>query len=312
MEAAPEGIFVAVDGTDIGLSGVRWAAQESQRLGLDLTIVHVVQAFFPIRAELLGADGVGDSVNQYGRATLTAARAVAQTIAPELTVSTLVITGGRVDSIVYLARMARLLVLGSHPRTIAEWFWGGATVPGVAARAGCPVLVVQQGQESRERMGRIMVCIKSPNRSVALLESAFAQAQHDQVGLRILHAWKLPPVYDEFIANPGDLGLWNQQQQAIIERVLTDTRLRTRYPDVSVQIQIVEGPSARVLIDQSRTVDRLLMSRPVHGGYFHHLGSTARAVLRGAHCPVEVFPPAGQPAAQLSAEHREPDVLPLN
>lgn len=37
--------------------------------------------------------------------------------------------------------------------------------------------------------------------------------------------------------------------------------------------------------------DLLLITRSQHGGPFHHLGSVARAVLREAHCPVQILPP---------------------
>ena len=44
---------------------------------------------------------------------------------------------------------------------------------------------------------------------------------------------------------------------------------------------------------------------PAHGGTFHHLGRTARAVLRDARCPVEVLaplPPGRLPGAPMVIE----------
>jgi hypothetical protein len=41
----------------------------------------------------------------------------------------------------------------------------------------------------------------------------------------------------------------------------------------------------------ARTADRLVIVKPAHGSYLHHLGSTARGVLRESRCPVQVLMP---------------------
>jgi nucleotide-binding universal stress UspA family protein len=58
-----------------------------------------------------------------------------------------------------------------------------------------------------------------------------------------------------------------------------------------VRVDLVHGQPGNILVEASREADVLVISRPVHGGFVHHLGAAARAVLREASCPVLVVPP---------------------
>jgi nucleotide-binding universal stress UspA family protein len=302
QKTGPGRVVAATDGTPAGIRGVRFAAHEAKRLAVSLEIVHVIPAYLPIGPFPMIPDDPDNSVKRYGREALEQAGDAAHEIAPGLEVSTTLITGGRVDSIVHLARDAGLVVLGSHPLTISERLWSGATVPGVAARASCPVITVPADHDPHQPVGRIVVCVKTPDRSAGLLESAFAVAKQFGSELTILHAWKLPPGYDDILSTQAARDQWRYEQQTVIDKVISDANLRGRYPQVPLQVQIIHGTAALVLTTESRDADRLLITRPVHGGYFHHLGSTARAVLREAHCPVEVFPPVRERPAETPAE----------
>jgi nucleotide-binding universal stress UspA family protein len=61
---------------------------------------------------------------------------------------------------------------------------------------------------------------------------------------------------------------------------------------VKLDVRVVHERPSTALVDASREADRLLITRPLHGGRLHHLGTTGRYVLRSAHCPVEVTAPA--------------------
>jgi nucleotide-binding universal stress UspA family protein len=56
-------------------------------------------------------------------------------------------------------------------------------------------------------------------------------------------------------------------------------------------VRVVHARPEVALVDASHEADRVLISRPAHGGLVHHLGGTGRAVLRTAVCPVEVRGP---------------------
>ncbi|MGL5809876.1 MAG: universal stress protein [Nocardioides sp.] len=292
-------IVAAADGTPAGIRGARFAAHEAKRLGCGLEVVHVVPRYLPLGPFPVLLD---DSADRFGREVLDQASAAAREAEPELEVGTTLTAGGRVDSIVERGHEAALVVLGAHQLTLSERIWSGATVPGVAARAGCPVLVVPADYDAKRPRGRIVVGVKAPHRSTSLLESAFAMAGQSGSELTVLHAWKFPQAYDDILSTQPAREEWQAQQEAAIEEVLSATGLRDRYPEVPLTVRITHGVAALVLIAESREADRLLITRPLHGGYFHHLGSTARAVLREAHCPVEVFPPVRERATDRAGE----------
>jgi len=62
------------------------------------------------------------------------------------------------------------------------------------------------------------------------------------------------------------------------------------FPDVPVRVYIRDEDPAHALGRAIRGAERLLILRTSRGGLAHHLGRTARAVLRDGHCPVEVVP----------------------
>lgn len=289
----PERIVVATDGTPAGNIGIQFATREAQRLGLGIELVHVVPAYIPAGSFPMIPD---DSMNQYGREVLTRGTDVAREVDPDIELTTSLMRGGRAGTIVSRAHDAALIVLGSHPLTVAERFWTGATVPGVAARSSCPVVTVPADYDANRHLGRVIVGVKEPSRSADLLASAFAVAKDLHAELVVIHAWKLAAGYDDLVSNEVAREEWRVELEAAIEKELVD--LRQAHPDVSVRVEIVHGMAAEALISASRDADRLIITRPVHGGYFHHLGSTARAILRDAHCPVEIFPPTNTPSAE--------------
>lgn len=284
----PEHIVVASDGTPAALRGVRYATFEAKRLGVGLEIVHVVPGYLPTGPLPMVPDG---ALQAFGRSVLKRSLAVARNTAGDVEIITRLVSGARVASIVDAGRSASLLVLGSRPHTLAERVWTGATAAGVSARARLPVVIVPEDWSVRDTasLSRVLVGFKSPQHAPELFARAFALANTGGADLAVLHAWKLPSVYDDVVTNRVSEARWREEQHAVIESLIVD--LRRCYPEVAVTVDVVHEPPAHALVQASRNVDRLVITRPEHGGYFHHLGAVARAVLREAHCPVEVVPP---------------------
>lgn len=305
---SPGRVVAAVDGSPAGEVGIRYATREAARRGVSLELKHVVPAFLPVGTFPMVPD---DSFQEYGREVLEKSRTVASAVDPTVAVSTTLHIGGRVASIVGHAHDAGVIVLGSHPLTGAERFWSGPTVPGVAARAVCPVISVPEAYDDTSRHGRVVVGVKRADRSADLLAAAFAVAHEQDAELLIVLAWKLPSGYDDLVANRVAREEWREYEMALMEPDLA--ALRTLHPDVSVRVEILHGLGAAAIVDASAEADRVIIGRPVHGGYFHHLGATARTVLREAQCPVEVVPPAGhthEASESLARETDEPLKVP--
>ena len=168
--------------------------------------------------------------------------------------------------------------------------WTGATVAGAVSRAACPVVVVPASWEPSAPRGRVVAGLKSPHHAAELLATAFALAGELGAELEVLHAWKLQGVYDEMIASSIEEEHTNARELDELEPLLGGLRLA--YPRVRAYVRVVHRRPAGALIGASGRADRLVISKPDHGARMHHLGRTARAVLREAQCPVEVVVPS--------------------
>lgn len=280
-------VAVGVDGTPAGERGIRFAAFEAQRLGVPLAIVHATPGYAagprpPIVPEA--------SLRTYGLELLEKAEAIAVDAVPGLDIETNLITGhGIVNSLAACTEQARLLVLGAERRSIVGRLWTGDVVAGVAAQAACPVVIVPPEWQPHGVHGRIVVGVKSYEWAEDMVAAGLALADESDSELVVLHAWKLASGYDDIVANRVAREGYAYEQTALIEPLVKTTR--DEHPDVPVRIEIQHEQPAAALVAASATADRLLISRPRYGNYYHRLGGIGRAVLHDAVCPVEVHAP---------------------
>ena len=283
-------VVVGVDGSDRGYAGVRYAALEAARLAVPLDIVHVSPGYLPVGPLLVIPDG---SLQNFAAAVLERGAAEAAEAAPAIEVATHHLTGPRIEHLVGFAEDAALLVLASRHLGLMDRVWTGATVAGAVSRAACPAVVVPTTYEPSVPRGRIVVGYKSPQHARELLAASFALAEELEAELEVLHAWKLPGVYDDMITSHVEEDETSARVLEQIEPLLGD--FRQAYPAVKAYVRVVHRRPAGALIGASGRADRLVITKPDHGARVHHLGSTARALLRDAECPVEVVPPGHGP-----------------
>jgi nucleotide-binding universal stress UspA family protein len=280
-------VVVGVDGSSRGLAGVRFAAREAARVGVGLQIVSVSPGYVPVGPLPMIPD---DSLQSYGRHALVDASTAARAEVPGLEVGAHLLTGGRVEELVRVGAEAVMLVLGGRHLDRLDRILTGATVPGVASRATCPVVVLPPPWEpGGTTYGRVVVGLKSLGHAADLLEDAFARAEELGASVEVIHAWRLGGRYDELVTGTGDEQRWAADRVAELETHLDSPR--DRHPGVKAKVHVMHARPAVALVDASKEADRLVITRPAHGGLVHHLGSTGRAVLRSAYCPVEVRPP---------------------
>jgi nucleotide-binding universal stress UspA family protein len=279
-------VLVATSGSAASKSAIAFAARTAASRGLSLELVHVVTPTVAV-----GPYGVTPdvAVRQAGREVLARGEELARRIAPHVDVTTTMLIGSRPDAIVDKAHDADLVVVGGPSHDLMGRLWTGSTVTGVAARATCPVAIVPAGCERPTRR-QILVGLKSTRHAARLLAAGFAIASQTDSELRILHAWQMLSPYDNAVAERLPTPEWELEEGRAIEAMLID--LRMAYPNVPARVDLVHGQSAYTLVEASRDADLLVVSRPVHGGYVHHLGATARSVIRDSHCPILVVPPA--------------------
>jgi len=287
-------VLVATSGSASSQSAITFAARTAASHGLALELIHVVTPTVSV-----GPYGVAPdvAVRQAGRQVLARGERLAHRVSPDVDVTCALVVGARPDAIVEKARDADLVVVGAPPRDLMGRVWTGSTVTGVAARSSCPVAIIPARDEEPVHR-RVVVGLKTVKHADALLAAAFAVASQTSSELRVLHTWQLPSPYDNAVAERLPMPAWEIEEKRAIEATLIDLKLT--YPNVAVHVDLVNGHAAHELVDASAHADVLVISRPLHGGFVHHLGAAARAVIREAHCPILVVPPGD---AAVTADH---------
>ncbi|MER7459354.1 universal stress protein [Micromonospora sp. NPDC126480] len=280
-------VVVGVDGSAAALDAVRVAAREAEYRQRPLRVVHAF--IWPLTGAPLGPAagapahaGLRNQAEQY----VTEAVEQARKVAPDLRITGVVADGAPTPVLVDEAREAALMVLGHRGLGgFAGLLLGSVTVQ-VSARAECPVLVVR-GEPRAD--GPVVVGVDGSELSKEAVAFAFEEAARRDAPLVAVHAWLYPtPV------GPGDilpLVYDLEAFEAEEERTLAESLagFAERYPQVTVQPRLVRGSPARVLVEESRQAQLVVVGahgRGALGGLL--LGSVSHAVLHHADSPLVI------------------------
>lgn len=268
-------VIVGFDGSAAADAAVRHGAREAARHGGELRIVHAFgyHVLPPPHPPHAGPD-LGPRAALLEMLARAASGVRAEQ--PELTVTTRLIDGSPSAVLIDAAREAGLLVVGHRGTGGFAGLLAGSTATQVASHAPCPVTVVREPASPAD--APIVVGVDGSPPALAAAEVAFARAARDDVELVVLthrpeHSGAGPDVIDEQVDQLG-----------------------RRHRDVKFRHEAAGGPTAAAaLIDAA---DRLGAGLIVVGsrgrGGFHGLisGSTSRALIDHARCPVTVVPSA--------------------
>jgi nucleotide-binding universal stress UspA family protein len=279
-------VLVATSGSAASESAITFAARAAASRELPLELVHVLAPVVSAGPYGVTPDALGRDA---GRRVLAQGEDLARRVASDVQVTTTLLIGSRADAVVQHAHDAALIAVGAAPHDVMGRLWSGSTVTGITARAACPVAVIPRHYEASSKP-QVLVGLKSTRHADGLLSAAFAVASQTNSAVRIVHAWQMLSPYDNAVADRLPIPEWEREEGRRIEALLID--LRMAYPAVPVQVDLVHGQPARILVEAARDAGVLVISRPLHGGFVHHLGATARAVLRESECPVLVVPPS--------------------
>lgn len=287
MTTQPRPVVIGVDGTDANAGALRYGVEEARRTGAIVKLIHVVPDYVPISPMM---PLTPSELTETGAAVLTHAEAQVRELAPDLAVEGWLHHGTRPVQLANAAEDAQLVVVGRDNRPLLERLLRGDTAAGVAARASVPMVLVPADWTPAPSRGVVLVGVKSPSHSTALLGDAMALAADRGAKLVVLHAWKLPSGYDDIIESRVAADDWRRQSLDEMEALLAEWR--TTFPEVEVEVRVVHDHPSFALVEASREADVVVLVRRARGvPAATHLGGTARAVLRSAHCPVRVVPP---------------------
>ncbi|MGW4472697.1 universal stress protein [Nonomuraea sp. NPDC004354] len=278
-------IVVGVDGSPEALNAVRWAADEAMRRACPLRIVHVtgVYAYDIPPREVVQAFATPED---YGRAVLDDAGALARRRHPDLPIGSVLGEGVIADVLRQAATEATALVVGSRGYGRFSPARLGSVSAGLAGRSPCPVVIVRD-PPARER-GEIVVGFD--DHSAAALRFAFEEAARRGARLRAVHAWQ-PPTVSPFVL--GADPIFEELFAAARHRaVLVLQRWRDRHPQVRVVEEIVPGGAVAAIRRASASADLVVVGSRGRGLFGSALlGSVSRGVLHESRCPVAVVRP---------------------
>ena len=282
-------VVVGIGAGATGSDAVAWAAAEAATRGAPLRVVHAVPPRLAIDPHGLVPPAAGPPMPGTVAAELVAAaldRATA--VAPDLTLSGLLLTGAPARLLVEQSRGAALLVLGGRECTGTGGRPADALYGRVAARASCPVVLVR----ARPRGARVpaapsvVVGVDATGSCLPAVDFAFQAAAQRGVPLTAVHSWS-PDAPADLEGACGAAAVIEAEAVEELERVLD--RWCTRMPDVPVQGRVVRGVAVAALVAASRGAALVVLGcrgrGPVQSRLF---GSVSRQVARAALSPVAV------------------------
>ncbi|WP_338894488.1 universal stress protein [Streptomyces sp. TG1A-60] len=283
-------ITAAVDGTSESLAALAWAGREAVRRGLALRVLHAWR-WEPQEAITVDRDG---QAHWAGQALAEAARDVSERH-PELEVTTDLVEGPAVASLVAAAEHAETLVLGSRGHGVVVGFLLGSVGQQVIAESPRPVVLVRaEDSPAGEAGGREIIVGQqgSPEDSADVLRFAFETAAARGAALRAVRAWTLPPLYTY---SPGSLKLLDEAgglepyEKKALSAALEPWR--KRFPDVPVTPYVEIGSAGQVLLSVAQRAQLMVVGRRARRrAVGARIGSVAHGVLHHARCPVAVIP----------------------
>jgi nucleotide-binding universal stress UspA family protein len=312
--AAPVGIVVGVDGSDHGQCALVWAAREAERRRLPL---HIVTAYsVPIFAAS-GLDGgyatVDDSVIREGAEAIVK-QALDKVSGYNIEVDGSVENGDASGVLLEMSETAELLVFGTRGRGGFVGRLLGSVSSALPAHAKCPTVTVplicsdRLGETTEDKRIRaeqakpghrqvenvVAVGVDGSEQArIAVLEAA-DQAERLGATLRVICA--VPQFSGSLAWVPAPM-----DRKALFDDIRTQLDagmawLKSHYPNLSVESELLDGSAVDVLVEASRHVELVVVGTRGHGGFTGMLlGSTSDGVLHHANSPVLVVPDRDDP-----------------
>lgn len=287
-EPGREPVLAGVDGSASALQAVRWAAERAQHLGRPLRLV--LSSLWPLVEHRVPPGVPKDYRDQLvaeelGR--LQEAARQAREVAPGLEVQERTSTGDAAAVLIAESEHAAEVVVGSRGLGGFVGMLVGSVAAALAQHAHCPVVVVRaEGEPS----GPIVVGVDGSAVGQAALEYAFDAAHRAGAPLLALRTWS-DTDSGLLLAPPAGIILdWEaieqDERQVLAEQVAAWT---SKYPDVAVQQLTVRDRPARQLLELGRRARLLVVGSRGRGGFAGMLlGSTSRALLHHAPCPLAI------------------------
>jgi nucleotide-binding universal stress UspA family protein len=260
-------LLVGYDGSEAARAAVLVGAGEAAAAHRPLHIVHVVNAgvggALPRPARRSGGYEPGD--------LLADALDVARLVLPAREIDASLLVGDPAAVLLHRAGGAHMVVVGRGAGPAPT----GSVALTVAARAGCPVVVVPDlSSAGPVSGGTVVVGISTEGRAATTLEAGLLVADAHGAALLAVHAWQ-----------PSD----RPEAEARRDLHRTVQTFRAKFDHLAVAEEVVQGCAGDVLVDASAHARLLVVGARSRGNLRGGpLGPVTLWALRQAHCAVLV------------------------
>ena len=286
-------VVVAVDGSPASDNAVRWAANTAMKRNIPLRLAASYSMPQFLYAEgMVPPSEVFDEMQRETLQTVDRAREIALEVAPDLRIGHAVAEGSPIDMLLEMSRDCTMVVMGSRGLSGLSGMVLGSVSGAVVSHASCPVVVVREDNAVTEanKYGPVVVGVDGSEVSRRATEVAFEEAAARGAELVAVHTW-----VDTQIQGPGagyavSEDHWNAVQAEKDELLGTYLgELSEKYPDVVVKKTITRDRPVRALASAAEGAQLLVTGSHGRGGFKGMLlGSTSRALLQQAPCPMMV------------------------
>ncbi|HZF90659.1 universal stress protein [Streptomyces sp.] len=281
-------ITVGLDGTDHASAAADWAAEEAERRGSALRLVHA-WVWRPTDVVYVGDRAAEE---RWVRNMLDDARSRVARQHPALDVTTELLVDDPVPTLLAEAARADMLVLGSRGYgTLTGYLIGSVSMKVLRQAAGPVVMVGRPNSSLPYQAPEVVVGVEPGEIGDPVLEFAFSAAAERGATLRAVYAWSVPTA---LAWSPGSLYLVDEANglEQINLKVLADTLKpwRDKYPQLEVIEHFEIGSASEVLLSNSARAGLVVVGRRSHEAGLRRLGPVTHAVLHHATAPVAVVP----------------------
>lgn len=289
-------VVVAVDGSEASQNAVRWAANTANKRGVPLRLAaSYTMPQFLYAEGMVPPQELFDELQSETMDMIEAARVVAHEVAPDIKIGYVIAEGSPIDMLLDMSSDVTMIVMGSRGLGGLSGMVMGSVSAAVVSHADCPVVVVRSDNHVTEtnKYGPVVVGVDGSDVSQRATEFAFEEAQARGAMLVAIHTWMDMQVQASLAGLAAA-----QQEWEIIEKeqtTLLKDRLQPlleRFPDVEVEMVITRDRPVRALEDCAHNAQLLVVGSHGRGGFRGMLlGSTSRALLQSAPCPMVVVRP---------------------
>lgn len=289
-------IVCAVDGSDASKTAAKWAANTAVKRGIPLRLVSSYSMPQFLYAEgMVPPQELYEDLEAETLEKIEEAKKVAVDFVPDVDVSHQIEEGSPIDMLLDLSEQCTMIVMGSRGLGGLSGMVMGSVSAAVVSHASCPVVVVREDNHVTEetKYGPVVVGVDGSGVSQKAIENAFKEADARGAELIAVHTWMDMQVQ----ASLAGLSAAQQQWQVVEEEqnALLGHRLagwQERFPDVKVTKVVTLDRPVRALADASEGAQLLVVGSHGRGGFKGMLlGSTSRALLQAAPCPMMVVRP---------------------